>query len=220
MRIYVIVALLFSFSAALSAQIDREQKLKIIPAEKSSEEKSPELIEPAKPINTTPNLNVPQVSRNLELPKEEFSMFPKEKFGNPGELYNKQIEKIEKDLLPEGHGSYAGLKEDAYWGDYHTKSDYILISYRDHGRIDGDLLNVLVDDDVLQSNVYLSGNFNGFKLKLKDGFNKIDFYAVDEGSLLPNTAQYKIVDEWGNVITGKIWALSEGVKVTVIIIKD
>lgn len=222
MNNYFVFILIFGFTLSISAQIDKEKKLKIIPAEKSSEGSEPLVIKPAEPESTTKDsdLALPQISRNLEMPKEEFSMFPKEKFGNPGELYTKRVEKLEKELLPEGHGLNSGLKEDAYWGDYHTTSDHIYISYRDHGRVDGDLLNVLVDDEVLKSNIYLSGGFQGFKLKLKKGFNKIDFYAINEGSLLPNTAQYQIIDDKNDLITGKIWALSQGVKVTVIIIKD
>jgi hypothetical protein len=63
-------------------------------------------------------------------------------------------------------------------------------------------------------------SFKGFRLRLKEGLNKIEFYAVNEGSLLPNTAEYRIVDQWKNVITGKIWALATGVKVTIIIVKE
>ena len=104
--------------------------------------------------------------------------------------------------------------------DYTTKSKYIDIGYRDHGRIDGDLLRVLVDGDVIQSNISLVGSFQGFRLNLKEGLNKIEFYAINEGDYIPNTAQYRIKDEWNKVISGKIWALSKGVKVTIIIVKE
>ena len=38
--------------------------------------------------------------------------------------------------------------------------------------------------------------------------------------MLPNTAAYKILDQWGNVITGVVEGLSEGVKITVNIVKE
>jgi hypothetical protein len=177
---------------------------------------------PAQPLNNNTNfgsLNVPNLSTGVEAPKKEFSLFG-EAFGNPGELYQKQLKKQEDDLKPEGFGDNAGLKTDAYWGDYRTKSEYIDISYRDFGQVDGDLLNILVDDDILRSSELLMASFKGFRLRLKEGLNKIEFYAVNEGSLLPNTAEYRIVDQWKNVITGKIWALATGVKVTIIIVKE
>jgi len=223
MKPFVLFLFFISFSLSTLAQIDSRKKSFSIPAvesKKNSAEISP--LAPSKPINENAafEMNRLKVAPNLGLPKKEFSMFPEEEFGNPGELYTKNLDKLEKELLPEGHGLYSGLKEDAYWGDYTTKSKYIEISYRDHGRVDGDLLNVLVEGDVIQSNVYLSSGFKGFTLNLKEGLNKIEFYAVNEGDFIPNTAQYRITDEWNKVISGKIWSLAQGVKVTVIIVKE
>ncbi|WP_344786677.1 hypothetical protein [Postechiella marina] len=210
-------------SFGLNAQIDSKNKSFAIPAVKAPKDSldSKPLL-PAKPDlkDKLSSLDFPKPLPELNLPKKEFSMFPSEEFANPGELYTKKLEKIEKALLPEGHGENSGLKEDAYWGDYRTTSKYINIQYRDHGMIDGDLLRVIVNGDVIRSREYLSRGFNGFKLNLEEGFNKIEFYAINEGSALPNTAQYRIVDDKSSVITGKVWALAAGVKVTIIIIKE
>lgn len=206
-----------------NSQIDSRRKSISIPAVKSPKDSlDSKAILPAKPKKNDPfnGMTIPKNLPELNFPKKEFSMFPQEEFANAGELYTKKLDKIEKGLLPEGHGDYAGLKEDAYWGDYKTTSKYINILYRDHSAIDGDLLRVLVNGDVIRSREYLGGSFSGFKLDLQKGFNKIEFYAINEGSSIPNTAQYKIVDDKDQVITGKIWALSAGVKVTVIIIKE
>ncbi|HMQ45422.1 MAG TPA: hypothetical protein PKC63_13845, partial [Mariniflexile sp.] len=203
----------------MNAQIDSQKKSMAIPAVESKKETNEtQKTISAQPLNNNTNfgsLNVPNLSTGVEVPKKEFSLFG-EAFGNPGELYQKQLKKQEDDLKPEGFGDNAGLKTDAYWGDYRTKSEYIDISYRDFGQVDGDLLNILVDDDILRSSELLMASFKGFRLRLKEGLNKIEFYAVNEGSLLPNTAEYRIVDQWKNVITGKIWALATGVKVTII----
>ena len=223
MKPYVLLFLLISLSLSIQAQIDSRNKSFSIPAVESNKDSiDTNLITPPKAIKTKPDfgLNTPNLAPDLEMPKKQFSMFPEEEFVNPGELYSTKLNKIEKELLPEGHGLNSGLKEDAYWGDYHTKSDFIEIMYRDHGRIDGDVLNIIVDDDVIKANVSLRTNFNGFRLKLKKGLNKIEFYAVNEGSLLPNTAQYKVTDQWNKAISEKTWALSKGVKVTIIIVKE
>ena len=223
MKLFLSFTILFLLTLSVDAQIDSQKKSIAIPAiESKKETNDTQKITPSQPINNNTNfgsLNVPNLSTGVEAPKKQFSLFSEE-FGNPGELYSKQLKKQEDDLKPEGYGENTGLKADAYWGDYVTKSEYIDISYRDFGQVDGDLLRILVDDDVIKSNEALTGGFNGFRLRLKEGFNKIEFYAVNEGSLLPNTAEYKIVDQWKHVITGKIWALSKGIKVTIIIIKE
>ena len=222
MKRFVFTFLLLCFSGSIHAQIDSEKKLKIVPAQESKKDSASTVsITPAKPItNTSTGLNIPKTAPTLEFPKKKFSMFPEEQFGNPGELYEKRFEKAEQELLPEGHGENSGLKEDTFWGDYRTNSNYVYILYRDYGAIDGDLLRILVDDDVLKPREYLTEGYKGFKLKLKEGFNKIDFYAINEGSSIPNTADYKIVDENNKVITNRVWPLSAGVKVTVILVKE
>ncbi len=223
MKYYITLFFLTSFSFIVQSQIDSRNKSFSIPAIKSEKKTKefkpllPEKKDTEKPFN---GINRSSIAPNLGKPKKEFSMFPEEEFGNPGELYTKKLDKLQKELLPEGHGLNSGLKEDAYWGDYKTTSKYIEIGYRDHGRIDGDLLRVLVDGDIIQSNISLVGSFQGFRLNLKEGLNKIEFYAINEGAYIPNTAQYRITDEWNKIISGKIWSLSKGVKVTIIIVKE
>ncbi|MFI0428926.1 hypothetical protein [Mariniflexile sp. HMF6888] len=224
MKLFLSFFMLFTVTFFANSQIDSNNKSTAIPAVESKKETddTPK-ITPSQPNNTNNttfgSLNVPNLSTGVETPKKKFSLFS-EKFGNPGELYQKQLDKIEEELKPEGNGEYAGLKEDAYWGDYRTKSEYIDISYRDYGQVDGDFLRILVDDDIIRSQEGLTQNFNGFRLKLKEGLNKIEFYAINEGAVLPNTAEYRIIDKWKNIITGKIWALSANVKVTIIIVKE
>jgi len=195
-----------SFSIpAIAAPVDTVNSISIAPSKVEKIEKP---------------FKLPKELPKLKLPEKEFSMFPTETFANPSALYTKRLDNIQKTLLPEGHGSYSGLKEDAYWGDYKTKSNYITIQYRDHGRVDGDLLRVYVNGDVIKGREYLNGSFNGFRLKLVNGFNTIDFYAINEGDFIPNTAQYRILDENNKVISGRVWSLAAGVKVTVIIVKE
>ncbi|WP_226695856.1 hypothetical protein [Neotamlana sargassicola] len=218
---YILIFILL-ISLSSYSQIDSGKKSISIPAVETKKDSAvSNVFSNTNPkSNTQFGLNTPKVSPNLELPKKEFSMFPEEEFGNPGELYSSKLDKLNKVVLPEGHGEFSGLKEDAYWGDYRTKSDYVKVLYRDYGRVDGDVLRILVNDDIVKPAAYLSDGYSGFKLKLVDGFNKIDFFAVNEGEFKPNTAAYKIVDEWDNVVSKKVWALAQGVKVTIIVIKE
>lgn len=220
MKIKFFTYLLLGLSMTVHAQIDSQNKSTSIPAIKS-DKGSPTDIFPLK-SNTNDSFNgltIPKKNSDVTVREKEFSMFG-ENFGNPGELYEKKLNKKQEELRPEGFGEHAGLKEDAYWGDYKTKSEYIDIACRDYGLVDGDILSILVDDDIVRPHLSLTENFKGFRLNLKEGFNKIEFYAVNEGYALPNTAEYKILDQWNNVITAKIWALSSGIKVTVIIVKE
>lgn len=223
MRLLITCFLLLAFTFSVSAQIDSKKKsgsiIPAIEAPKDSTDSKKIAPEKLEKNNQFDGVTKPKVIGKLELPKKEFSMFPQEEFGNPGELYTKKLDKIEKTLLPEGHGENAGLKEDAYWGDYNTTSKSLRILYRDYSAIDGDLLRVYVNDDIIQPRVYLTQGYQGFKLDLKEGLNKIDFFAINTGSSGPNTAEYRIVDENNKVISTKVWALAAGVRVTVIVNK-
>ena len=210
-----------SFNKRLEVYFN-EKKLKIIPAEKSKEDNSPVSITPSKPVNNSPDLSIPQISRNLETPKEEFSMFPKEKFGNPGELYEKRINENLDDLRlsKEEIEAKNGSTTDQYFGDFKSNGEFVNVVYRDHGYTDGDIIQVLVNDDIIHPRVFLTGGFKGFKLNLKPGFNKIDFLALNQGESGPNTAEFKVIDDKGSVISHNQWNLATGVKATVIVVKE
>ncbi|MEW4924595.1 hypothetical protein [Algibacter sp. 2305UL17-15] len=224
MRFLITCFIVIVFAASGNAQIDSKKNSGIIipaiEAPKDSLDNKKIVPEEPKENNQFDGVSAPKVVGRLEFPKKEFSMFPQEEFKNPGELYTKKLDKLEKELLPEGHGLNAGIKEDAYWGDYRTTSKSVTILVRDHSAIDGDLLRILVNDDIIQSNIYLTQNYKGLKLDLIDGINKIDFFAINTGSSGPNTAEYKIVDENVKLISRKVWALAKGVRVTFIVIKE
>jgi len=222
MRYILVFFILFFLVTNINAQIDSKKSSGIIiPAiEAPKDSLDSQKIKPILPKQDDFKSNNPKIVGALNLPKKEFSMFPQEKFGNPGELFKKKLERQQKALLPEGHGENAGIKEDAYWGDYRTTSKSVQISYRDHSAIDGDIIRVIVNDDILQSRVVLSSGYSGFNLPLAEGLNKIEFYAVNTGASGPNTAEYIIFDDKKDIITRKIWGLAAGVKVTVFIIKE
>lgn len=225
MRLYFSFFILFVFSISTYAQIDAKKKSMAIPAVKSKDSVDANLLLPSKPINNHTginNINTPRVSTNLNMPKKEFSMFGGEKFGNPGELYvdriNKNLDhiKLSEDELALKNGSTT----DQYFGDFKSKAKFVNIVYRDHGYVDGDVIQVLVNDDIIHARVYLTGGFKGFKLDLQLGFNKIDFLALNQGESGPNTAEFKVVDDQGSLVSSNRWNLSTGVKATIIVVKE
>ncbi len=224
MKIYFsfFIGLIFSLSAY--SQIDSKKKSISIPAVETKKDSNDISIQPKKPIknNAFNGFSTPRISGKLELPKKEFSMFPDEIFGNPGELYAKQINKnIENlKLTPEEIEQKNGSTTDQFLGDFKSKAKFVNVVYRDHGYTDGDVIQVLVNDDIIHAKVYLTGGFKGFKLDLQSGFNKIDFLALNQGESGPNTAEFRVVDDLGNLVSSNQWNLATGVKATIIIVKE
>lgn len=231
MKYSFVLCFFLLFSVSLWAQIDsRQQSSGIIPVIEAPEGEASETnslnIDPVEApslsipnentvnglsVSKTPNLNV----------EEEFSMFNKKTYGNPAELYQDNIKRQLK--MPESEAANpdaTGSLVDMYFGDFKTKSGKVNIVYRDHQAFDGDRIMVLVNDDIIHSNVLLTNGYSGFKLDLQPGLNKIDFKAINQGTSGPNTAEFQVLDEDGNIISGNEWNLATGVKATIIIVKE
>ena len=151
--------------------------------------------------------------------KEEKRNLPKgmmnsndEYFLNPNDVYKKRLNK-EKEKNP---NSYKG---DAYLGDIATISDEANIVCRDFEYVDGDRVRILVNDKIVVQNLTLDSSFRGINLKLDEGFNKIDFVALNQGSSGPNTAELRIYDDNKKLLSSNQWNLATGAKATLIIVK-
>jgi hypothetical protein len=109
---------------------------------------------------------------------------------------------------------------DQFLGDLKTGGDFVSVKYRDHEYVDGDLIRVYVNGDVVQSQVFLGGSFSGFTLRLEQGFNRIEFEALNQGSSGPNTAELHIYDDNGFIVSAKEWNLLTGYRASVIVQKE
>ncbi len=109
--------------------------------------------------------------------------------------------------------------KDMYLGDVKTNSKFVTVQYRDHQYVDGDRVRIFVNNEIHIANVMLDGSYRGFNLTLQDGFNKIDFQALNQGSSGPNTAQLMIMDDTGNILATYEWNLLTGNKATAIVVK-
>jgi hypothetical protein len=222
MKIKFLFMLLFILSLTVKAQIDSQKKSITIPAIESKKDSSNSLnLKPlnSKELNSLSGVTVPKSNSDFNLPQKEFSMFG-ETFGNPGELYEKKLSKKMESIKEEMYLGSKGSTTDQYFGDFRTKSKHVYVMYSDYGEQDGDYINVSVNEEIINPRVLLTNAAKGFKLDLKEGFNKIDFTALSEGYLLPNTAYFKVVDENQNEITSNYWALSINVKASIIIVKE
>ncbi|MNG26625.1 hypothetical protein D3C84_1116380 [compost metagenome] len=92
--------------------------------------------------------------------------------------------------------------------------------YRDAQYVDGDLIRVYLNGEIIQTQVYLDSNFKGFEIALKKGFNKIDFEALNQGDSGPNTAEFRVYDDKKKLVSASEWNLGTGFKASIIIVKE
>lgn len=137
-----------------------------------------------------------------------------ETFGNPGEKYEKK--------LNEKHGteSQAAIKGNQFFGSFKNNGDFVNIKFRDYEYADGDFIKISVNDVVVVASVGLINEFQTLDLPLQPGFNRIEFEALNQGSSGPNTAEFHVFDDKGEIIAANQWNLSTGFKATVIIVKE
>ena len=109
---------------------------------------------------------------------------------------------------------------DQYLGDFKTNAKFVGVVCRDHEYVDGDRVKIYVNGEVVEYNLLLSGSFKGVNVDLAEGFNRLDFEALNQGSSGPNTAQIVVTDETGKVLHNNRWNLSTGSKASLIVVKE
>jgi hypothetical protein len=134
---------------------------------------------------------------------------------NPEELYKNNIL-----YKPEANVEGIFYRRNEYLGDFVTNSAVSTVRYRDAAFVDGDKIRVYLNDKVIEKEVSLNGDFQGFKINLVKGINKIDFEALNEGSASPNTAEFQVFDDKGAVIQSSQWNVGTGYKATIILYKE
>ena len=66
----------------------------------------------------------------------------------------------------------------------------------------------------------LTSQYRRLKINLSQGINKIDIKALNQGDSGPNTAEFVVYDDKGNVVSSKEWNLLTGVKATITFINE
>ena len=204
MKKFLVILLVLFFSNSFSQVENSTRKIDIKPPKTSVN------IPPV--INKNPNSFT---FKKIEKKKDEkgFMIADNEYFLNPGDTYLKRLNK-EKEKNP---NNYTG---DAYLGDVKTISETANIVCRDFEYVDGDRVSIMVNDEIVVQNLTLNSSFRGINLKLKEGFNKIDFIALNQGDSGPNTAELRIYDDNDVLISSNQWNLATGAKATIIIVKQ
>ncbi|WP_310381556.1 hypothetical protein [Flavobacterium sp.] len=146
--------------------------------------------------------------------KNDFSLAPKNKFINPGDAI---VQKLNK--KPESEDGFV-YRKNQNLGNFKTKSTTAKILYRDFGEVDGDFIQVYLNDSIIIPEIIMDSEFQSFEVTLEKGFNKIDFKALNQGSSGPNTAEFQVYDEKGILISANQWNLATGFKATIILTKE
>ncbi len=233
---HILFFILFFTAVTVSAQTEFSTKFKSIPAPKFSAKpkKIPEVKDPQGETSDIPSIKTPNVFDNTSITpkskfqigeqKSTFTMSTENDFANPGDRYVPKMEKeLDKALRAEGLKEGRGelVKKNISLGDFRTKAEYFIVKFRDFGAIDGDLVRVSCNDKVLSDQLFLDVNFKQVKIPLANGFNKLDFEALNIGTLGGNTAEIQVFDDKGALITNDYWNnLAAGFKASIVVTKE
>ncbi len=116
--------------------------------------------------------------------------------------------------------TFEKLKSNLSLGAVNSKTNKIKIEFRDFGSIDGDRIRVYLNEKAVQNNVVLDGNYFFIYLNLENGFNRIDFQALNEGLVGPNTVELNVFDDDGVLISSNHWNLSTNEIATLVVTKN
>ena len=86
------------------------------------------------------------------------------------------------------------------------------IECRDYGAIDGDMVRIWLNGEVVVPRVDLMAGFKRYILDVKEGPNTIQIEALNTGELYPNTGQFVFMDGNEKVVTNQQWNLNSGYK--------
>lgn len=98
-----------------------------------------------------------------------------------------------------------------------VRNTELLISLWDNAQADGDIVSLFLNNekDCVLQNHKVANSKETFKVKLKDDINLLILYAVNEGSLPPNTAAIRIDDGYNvqNIVLKADKGRSEAIKI-------
>jgi hypothetical protein len=122
------------------------------------------------------------------------------------ELYT---EKLNSKLAQEGI-SHTIVDSDMFLGEYTVFTKQIAISARDYSAIDGDLVRIWINGQIITKEIDLDSEYQKNTYTLQEGLNIIQIEALNIGLSFPNTGQFSFVDGNGKRITEQFWGLNQG----------
>jgi hypothetical protein len=241
MKQLFLIIFLIVFIPKSFGQFDSNIKFKAIPPVNTKPKVKKEL----PPPTNLPKLNIPKIvapnvlketnifgtkpkldnSFEIGTPENNFSMKLKNKFEHKlGDVYlDKMTKDLSKTMVREELKEDKSLldRKDRDLGEFRTNSEFLFISYRDYIQIDGDLINIYVNDKLFRSQLYLYSQMNQIEIPLVLGINKIELIVSSTGTSGGNTAEIHAGDATGKIITEEYWNnLALGTKIKLLVIKE
>lgn len=112
------------------------------------------------------------------------------------------------------------FKGDQNLGNVVTQGKFVEVYCRDHEYIDGDRVQIIVNGELVARNITLDAGFQPVLVSLQDGFNSIEFVALNQGTSGPNTAELRVLNEKGEQLAKKEWNLLTGGRAQLIVVKN
>ncbi|MCB0463130.1 MAG: hypothetical protein R2816_10215 [Flavobacteriaceae bacterium] len=161
--------------------------------------------------NIRPTINFTELSDPFKK-KSGVNMVQKSDLVQPTWKIKQKFGEDQKDL--------AQFSKDYNLGELSTKSKVIVIKCRDHEYVDGDRIKLMLNNAVIHPNIVLKGDFFVIDVDLVEGYNTINFVALNEGTSSPNTAQLQVFDQDGNLLASNKWLIRTGFKASLTIYKE
>jgi hypothetical protein len=147
-------------------------------------------------------------------PEEEKSIFEKEEFASPAKVYTDKMNK----QVTDGK-IYDYYKKDYLLATYKCSTTIAKFALKDFGEPDGDVVRIWLNDEIVINAITLENGYREIKLNLRNGQNLLVIEALNEGMVSPNTAQFSIFNDNGEMIGNNLSGLLTNVKATIIINK-
>jgi hypothetical protein len=146
--------------------------------------------------------------------EEEKSIFEKEQFASPAKEYTDKMNK----QVTDGK-IYDYYKEDYLLATYKCSTTIAKFALKDFGEPDGDVVRIWLNDEIVINAITLENGYREIQLNLRNGQNLLVIEALNEGMVSPNTAQFSIFNDKGEIIGNNLSGLLTNVKATIIINK-
>jgi len=104
-------------------------------------------------------------------------------------------------------------------GTINSNTKTVRVVCRDYSYVDGDIIKIYINEQPLKYNVVLKAGYYSVYLDLNEGYNRIDFQALNQGLSGPNTAELLLYDANDNLISSKEWNLLTGQTATLGVIR-
>ena len=203
---------------SLQAQIDRNTVGILIKAEENKEAENSSLRS-----KTSPSLSKTNNGFTV-LPKSESSI-SKDDSKKMVDMTPQKSKFIDQryDIQPKWSEENFPVEEvftgDRNLGTIKTTSKYVEVFFRDYGNVDGDIIQVYLNKELVEGNITLSGGYKVMLIDIKPGISILDFKAVSMGLFAPNTAELKVIDSSGHVVMDRYWSLATGNKATIQLVR-